>query len=123
MRESIPTIESKENFFSISRKSQGRLPEIKRQLKAGRQVAFTVTSDFKIHVGSSGLHSAISGSGEVDPEDQDTIVYKGHVSGAAKKIFFEKYNDGSHSPTSEQQNQAAIKDSINELIDFPEYFQ
>ena len=114
MSETIPSQEIQKDFFLVLT-DESKKKRIKGLLNSGRAVAFLVTDNNEIYIGTSGTHDQLLS----EFDDRPTIKEKGTISPLNKAINF-IYSDHFTSPMDDAKrkaNQPKIKYLINNFLE------
>ena len=122
MSEYLPSYENIDKYLTVKEVGETSFRTIKNKLKAGLSLAFLVTDNFEIYIGTTGEHKDIYSRFPYGYH----IIEKGKISGSQRKIHW--VTSDSQKPTNIDAKdlakvQSAIRQKINDYLDFDYYFQ
>jgi len=118
MIESPSSYENLAEFLQVSGASPERINRIRDMLNKGHTLAFLVTPNFNIHIGTTGMHKDIPVRGEV--------MEKGRIVGSSKQITWETSDNNRSVEINSadlQKLRSAIRQKINNTLDLTFYLQ
>jgi hypothetical protein len=122
MSEHMRSYENLERYLWVHEMNSEKLAEVRAKIRRGLSLAFLVTSNFEIYIGTTGMHADIYRNFP----DRSIIIEKDKIMGGTKKISYEvsdSHKNGDLSSEELGKLHAAIGEKVNEFLDLDFYLK